>query len=126
MDYADPDGPTISVALARVPADPDAERIGTLVVNPGGPGVPGLFLAPVLKSIADLDPDEAAVLDRFDIVSFDHRGSGKTTAVDCGDTTDLDLVDYSPDPRRRWPSSPRPWRRSPPRVTSTPARCSHT
>ena len=97
MDYADPDGPTISVALARVPADPDAERIGTLVVNPGGPGVPSLFLAPVLKSIADLDPDEAAVLDRFDIVSFDHRGSGESTAVDCGDTTDLDLVDYSPE-----------------------------
>ena len=97
MDYADPNGTTIQIALARVPADPASERIGSLVVNPGGPGVPSLFLAPVLKLDANRVPDEAAVLDRFDIVSFDPRGVGASTNVECGDTTDLDLADYSPE-----------------------------
>lgn len=97
IDYAEPDGETISIAVTRIPADPTAERIGTLVVNPGGPGVPSRYLAPVLKMGADAVPAEAAVLDRFDIVSFDPRGVGESNPVDCGDTSALDLADYSPE-----------------------------
>src|SRR5687767_10427965 len=42
LDYADPTGPTIDLALTRLPAaDPD-QRIGALVVNPGGPGGAGV------------------------------------------------------------------------------------
>ena len=42
LDYADPPGATIQVAVARHPAEAPAQRIGSLVVNPGGPGVSGI------------------------------------------------------------------------------------
>lgn len=76
LDHAQPDGPTIDLALLRRPArDPD-RRIGSIVVNPGGPGGSGLRLAAVLTL-----PGE--VMDRFDIVGFDPRGVGRSTALDC-------------------------------------------
>src|SRR5690349_16197445 len=45
LDYDDPSGPTIDVAVLRIPAaDPD-ERIGVLLTNPGGPGASGIDFA---------------------------------------------------------------------------------
>ena len=41
-DYADPDGPTLTLALARKPARTPAARIGSLLINPGGPGNSGV------------------------------------------------------------------------------------
>ena len=38
LDWARPDGPTVSVAVARNPADDPSQRIGALFLNPGGPG----------------------------------------------------------------------------------------
>jgi pimeloyl-ACP methyl ester carboxylesterase len=93
LDYDNPDGPTIEVALVRAPAlDPD-ERIGSLLVNPGGPGASGTeFVA--LNSF--IFPE--AIRQRFDIVGFDPRGAGETIPVEC--TPNLEGVlgrDYSPD-----------------------------
>ena len=48
VDYADPDGPTLEVAVNRLPASGD--RIGSLLVNPGGPGVSGLSYARAASS----------------------------------------------------------------------------
>jgi len=52
LDYNDPNGATISLALVRLPATDRAHRIGSLFLNPGGPGGPGvdftLFAGPVL------------------------------------------------------------------------------
>jgi pimeloyl-ACP methyl ester carboxylesterase len=88
LDHDDPDGPTIDLALLRRPArDPDA-RVGSLVVNPGGPGASGLSLAATLVL-------PRAVLDRFDIVGFDPRGVGRSTALDCH--THLQAI-YDADP----------------------------
>ena len=42
LDYDEPDGETIDIALARVPATDADERIGSLVFNPGGPGASGI------------------------------------------------------------------------------------
>ena len=42
LDYDEPDGDTIEIALARVPATDADERIGSLVFNPGGPGASGI------------------------------------------------------------------------------------
>ena len=42
LDYAHPDGPTIPIAVARHPAEDPAARIGSLVIDPGGPGVSGI------------------------------------------------------------------------------------
>src|SRR6187551_848712 len=61
--------PTLDLAVIRARARDADRRIGTLVVNPGGPGVPAVQF---LRSAASTLPD--AVRDRFDIVAFDPRG----------------------------------------------------
>lgn len=78
LDYDQPDGPKVDVAVLRRPARRPAQRIGSLFLNPGGPGGSGidmardahLFLAP-------------AVLDRFDIIGVDPRGIARSQNVRC-------------------------------------------
>ncbi|WP_017585107.1 alpha/beta fold hydrolase [Nocardiopsis ganjiahuensis] len=78
IDWDDPDGETIDLALARIPAsDPDS-RIGSLVINPGGPGGSGVGFALFAPEV--FSPE---VLDRFDIVGFDPRGVGGSHPVLC-------------------------------------------
>jgi pimeloyl-ACP methyl ester carboxylesterase len=89
VDYGDPVGPTLELAVARVHARDSARRIGSLVVNPGGPGAPGI---PYMRSLVASLPRE--LRDRFDLVSFDPRGVGDSGAVKCG--ADIDpLFDHS-------------------------------
>ena len=83
LDYARPDGPSVELALARAATPDDDERIGSLVLNPGGPGGSGIEF---LQSAVLLMPPE--ISSRFDLVSFDPRGVGASTAVDCD--TELD------------------------------------
>lgn len=78
LDYARPDGPTISIALARHPAAVPAQRIGSLVINPGGPGGSGIDDLPNELSVLP-----AGLLDRFDVVSFDPRGVERSSPVSC-------------------------------------------
>ena len=86
-------GKTAGIALFRVPARDPGTRIGSLVVNPGGPGASG---AQFVRDVYDLLPDE--LRDRFDIVGFDPRGTGASMPVDCGDVVDTIFgLDYSPD-----------------------------
>jgi pimeloyl-ACP methyl ester carboxylesterase len=83
LDYADPDGDTIQIALLRVPAQGD--RVGSLVINPGGPGASGVEYA----QNADLvfgDP----VRESFDIVGFDPRGVGRSAPIRCVDDAEMD------------------------------------
>jgi pimeloyl-ACP methyl ester carboxylesterase len=93
LDYDDPDGPTIEVALVRARAlDPD-ERIGSLLVNPGGPGASGVEFVAFNSFIF---PE--AIRERFDIIGFDPRGAGDTAPVECTESLDDVLgQDYSPD-----------------------------
>jgi pimeloyl-ACP methyl ester carboxylesterase len=93
-DYADPTGPTIGLALTRLPAGDPARRIGALVFNCGGPGCPAVgFLHQVG---AMLFPAE--ILARFDIVGFDARGVGESGQIDCRPDWDAYLaLDPSPD-----------------------------
>ncbi len=75
---ADPTGEHLDLAVIMRPArDRDARR-GSLVVNPGGPGVSGVAF---LRGAADSFPD--AVQDAYDLVSFDPRGVGASHPVDC-------------------------------------------
>jgi pimeloyl-ACP methyl ester carboxylesterase len=78
LNYADPDGPTIPIAVARHPAEDPAERIGSLVINPGGPGTSGINDLP--NELRALTP---GLLERFDIVSYDPRGVQRTSPVNC-------------------------------------------
>jgi pimeloyl-ACP methyl ester carboxylesterase len=78
LDYGNPAGGTIDLAVVeRQARDPQA-RIGSLVVNPGGPGAPGVDY---LKSVADSLPGE--LRDRFDLVGFDPRGVGESSPIEC-------------------------------------------
>lgn len=78
LDWGDPDGETIEIALSRRPAaDPD-RRLGVLLVNPGGPGAPGT----AVPAAADGSLG-AEIVARFDIVGFDPRGTGRSAGVTC-------------------------------------------
>jgi pimeloyl-ACP methyl ester carboxylesterase len=93
LDYEAPDGDTIEVELLRSPATGD-DRIGSLIVNPGGPGGSGLDYAASGSVITD------DVHERFDVVGFDPRGVGESTPIDCLDDAALDefvAADGSPD-----------------------------
>lgn len=82
MDYEDPHGETMQIAVLRLPArgDPD-ERIGSLVINPGGPGGSGMQVA-VLSVLTGLG--ESRIARRFDVVGFDPRGVGSSVpAIRC-------------------------------------------
>jgi pimeloyl-ACP methyl ester carboxylesterase len=81
LDYRRPDDSgMLTIALTRLPATSTSSRIGSLVLNPGGPGGSGLDLA---WGYASSFP--ASLLSHFDLVGFDPRGVGHSTAVDCGD-----------------------------------------
>ncbi len=80
VDYRQARGDHLELALARLPATDPAHRIGSLVVNFGGPGYPGTQTLRVLgRSLP------APVRARFDIVSFDPRGTGSSQPIDCVD-----------------------------------------
>ena len=72
LDYAKPDGKTVSIAMLRRPAEDQANRIGSLLVNPGGPGGSGMVAAASLVQHVAGRP----VGKRFDLVGFDPRGIG--------------------------------------------------
>ncbi|HEY3190632.1 MAG TPA: alpha/beta hydrolase [Solirubrobacteraceae bacterium] len=77
-DYARPAGPTFRLAVIRRPARERAHRIGSLFLNPGGPGGSGVEF---LRNVA---PALAALNKRFDLVSWDPRGVGASRpAVRC-------------------------------------------
>ncbi|GAA3377033.1 alpha/beta hydrolase [Streptomyces sannanensis] len=78
LDHRDPRGRTIELAVVRRKATGPGRRIGTLFFNPGGPGGPGTKALPVWY---EQFPPE--VRKRFDIVSWDPRGVGESTAVRC-------------------------------------------
>jgi len=79
MDYENPEGETIELAVARIAATGE-ERIGSVVLNPGGPGGQATTFAPLVAAVWEGGP----VTERFDIVGFDPRGVGLSRpAVDC-------------------------------------------
>ena len=91
IDYENASGGTIDLALMRLPASKKSERVGSMLVNPGGPGVPGTELIPAATSIWPQD-----IRDRFDIVAWDPRGTGGSAPVDC--VADVDRYFAEPDP----------------------------
>lgn len=78
LDYAKPAGATITVQVLRMRATHPSQRLGSLVVNPGGPGASGVDYARGADQIVG-----APVRERFDIVGFDPRGVQRSQPVDC-------------------------------------------
>jgi pimeloyl-ACP methyl ester carboxylesterase len=96
LDYADPEGDRITLALLRNEADDPGARIGSLVVNPGGPGAPGTSYAGEQARYSFGRP----LLDRYDLIGVDPRGTGQSAVVDCLTDAQLDAHlarDPSPD-----------------------------
>lgn len=83
LDYDAPEGETIDIAMKRRAAD--GESAGVLLVNPGGPGGSGVTFVERVTERFSQD-----VTDSYDVVGFDPRGVGQSTAVDCWTDTELD------------------------------------
>ena len=86
LDYKKPGGKAITVAMAKLPAK-GGKPIGSLFVNPGGPGESGIDL--VSRADKSFSKD---VLDKYDIIGFDPRGVGSSTPVDCIDNRELGKI----------------------------------
>ena len=84
LDYDRPRGATITLALTRLPATSPSTRIGSLFLNPGGPGGSGVDFVQGLGG----DLFSAQVRARFDLVGFDPRGVARSTPLQCFDTTE--------------------------------------
>ena len=77
LDYSHPQGDTIKIALIRKKATDASKRIGSVLLNPGGPGASGIdFLRMSASGFSDLNKS-------FDLVSFDPRGVGASAPVRC-------------------------------------------
>jgi pimeloyl-ACP methyl ester carboxylesterase len=83
LDYRHPSGRAIHLALIRHRAGDPAHRIGTLFFNPGGPGGMGTVGLP-----KELGNFPARLRARFDLMSWDPRGVGSSTAVQCFDSSE--------------------------------------
>lgn len=87
VDYAAPDGPTAQIAVSRIKAT--GNRIGSLLMNPGGPGESGL----TMSALGNKTP----LADRFDRVGFDPRGVGSSTpAIVCETAQEQDAERAEP------------------------------
>ncbi|WP_112471027.1 alpha/beta hydrolase [Streptomyces triticisoli] len=94
LDWSKPNGDTIGIALIRVKATGPGKRIGSLIFNFGGPGGSGVSILP---SIAQ---DYTKLATRYDLVSFDPRGVGRSAGVKCESDAQLDRYfqqDTTPD-----------------------------
>ncbi|MGR6972564.1 alpha/beta hydrolase [Streptomyces cynarae] len=95
LNWDDPTGGTIDIALIRVKASGSpSERIGSLIFNFGGPGGSGVTALPAFAQ------DYETLRTRYDLVSFDPRGVGRSAGVKCEDDQQLDAFfqqDETPD-----------------------------
>ena len=77
LDYSHPNADTIDIALVRKPATDPTNRIGSVLINPGGPGASGIdFVRGEAAAMTNLNR-------RFDLVGFDPRGVGQSAPVLC-------------------------------------------
>jgi len=93
IDYAHPEGGTLQLSVLKVPTTDPSKRIGSLVVNPGGPGGSGVLYA---AGAQFTDRVRAA----YDVVGFDPRGVGSSAPIKCLSDRELDTFlgsDPTPD-----------------------------
>ena len=88
LNWDDPAAGSVDLAVVRQPATGD--RLGSLLLNPGGPGGSGYDF---VKDSVDYATDEA-LQERYDIVGFDPRGVGKSSPVACYEPAEMDEYLY--------------------------------
>ncbi|MEU7165652.1 alpha/beta hydrolase [Streptomyces morookaense] len=95
LDYRDPDGEQIHLAVTRLRTDQPAHRRGTLLLVAGGPGGSGVDM---VKNRAQQFRKETG--GAYDIVGLDPRGTGGSSTADCGlSEDDRDMTNF-----RSWPA----------------------
>ena len=87
IDYTNASLGRFDIAVVRYRDPNQRERIGSLVINPGGPGVSGVDYA--LNAQYIVNPE---VLERYDIVGFDPRGIGSSTPISCLNDAEQDAI----------------------------------
>ncbi len=94
LDYDDPGGPTIRLAITRLPASKPSKRIGSIFTNPGGPGGSGVDFIQAVGRFMFSDRVRA----RFDIIGFDPRGIARSAPIECFETVEefLAVIDIAP------------------------------
>ena len=103
LSYDNPSGPTLGVEVIRLPASNGDARIGSLVLNPGGPGGSGLDYARAARAVTT-----EALRERYDIVASTRAGSEPPTPSAASTTcrpTPSSRPTPHPTPRLRWPTS---------------------
>jgi pimeloyl-ACP methyl ester carboxylesterase len=96
---AAPGGEKFEISLIRIRSAKQRDRIGSLLVNPGGPGGSGVDTAVYLSFGETFGGLPDAVTERFDIVGFDPRGVARSSPVKCISDADLDaMFGFAPDP----------------------------
>jgi pimeloyl-ACP methyl ester carboxylesterase len=85
LDWEEPEAGDIELSVVRQRAT-DGEPVGSLLTNPGGPGASGVDL---VQSSVDFAVGEALQAD-YDVIGFDPRGVGRSTAVRCYDAAEMD------------------------------------
>ncbi len=94
LDYTDPGADTVDISLKKAPATSGSGKVGTLFINPGGPGGSGLDFVDYFTSKASPQLRSA-----YDIVGFDPRGVGTSDPLKCVSSSQLDtFLAYDPDP----------------------------
>ena len=92
VDYAKPSGDRFTLAVRKAPATDGGQRIGSLLINPGGPGGSGVQYAQLSEFAFS-----PAVRAAYDIVGFDPRGIGASSPVRCLTDDNMDQL-FSVDP----------------------------
>jgi pimeloyl-ACP methyl ester carboxylesterase len=91
-DYLNPDGPTIELAVALLPAADQANKVGPLLLNFGGPGASGINI--LAESGRGVVPAEVG--NRFDLVTWDPRGVNRSAPVECLSDAEMDEWSITP------------------------------
>ncbi len=90
LDYDDPTGPTVLLDLVKIPANNPGQKLGTLFVNPGGPGGSATQFAPFAGELLG-----KTVRNRYDVIGIDPRGVGEHSMIVCRATQPVPRVRVS-------------------------------
>lgn len=96
-DWKNPGGgETYSISMIRIRSSKQQNRIGSLLINPGGPGGSGIELSVYLSFGEAFGGLPTEITNKFDIIGFDPRGVGRSDPFRCVSPADLDATNSAP------------------------------